>query len=386
MPVKTDAPKILIVDDNKENIDLIAYFLKPQNYTLVTAMDGLEALEKVEKERPDIILLDIMLPKMDGFQVCERLKKDPATRFIPIIMITALKELKDKIRGLEVGADDFISKPFENVELLTRVKSLLRIKKYHDELESKNKELEEKNKALLKMDQFKEELSHLIVHDMKNPLFVIQGNLQMLEMGLGDGMSPIAKKYLDRIERSTNNLLRMALNLIDIFKIEDGTMELSLELANLNDIAKSSAEKIMDYPENQSKQLELKLAESLPFIKLDVSVMERVMDNLLSFAMANIDNDSRVEISTSADDHALYLVVHDFGVHIPSKYNESMFDKFSQIEIKNEGYRLGRGLALTFCKMAVKAHGGDLNVDAENTVGNRFILSLPFKSTQSTDL
>lgn len=386
MPVKTDAPKILIVDDNKENIDLIAYFLKPQNYTLVTAMDGLEALEKVEKERPDIILLDIMLPKMDGFQVCERLKKDPATRFIPIIMITALKELKDKIRGLEVGADDFISKPFENVELLTRVKSLLRIKKYHDELESKNKELEEKNKALLKMDQFKEELSHLIVHDMKNPLFVIQGNLQMLEMGLGDGMSPIAKKYLDRIERSTNNLLRMALNLIDIFKIEDGTMELSLELANLNDIAKSSAEKIMDYPENQSKQLELKLAESLPFIKLDVSVMERVMDNLLSFAMANIDNDSRVEISTSADDHALYLVVHDFGVHIPSKYNESMFDKFSQIEIKNEGYRLGRGLALTFCKMAVKAHGGDLNVDAENTVGNRFILSLPLKSTQSTDL
>ncbi len=386
MPVKTDAPKILIVDDNKENIDLIAYFLKPQNYTLVTAMDGLEALEKVEKERPDIILLDIMLPKMDGFQVCERLKKDPATRFIPIIMITALKELKDKIRGLEVGADDFISKPFENVELLTRVKSLLRIKKYHDELESKNKELEEKNKALLKMDQFKEELSHLIVHDMKNPLFVIQGNLQMLEMGLGDGMSPIAKKYLDRIERSTNNLLRMALNLIDIFKIEDGTMELSLELANLNDIAKSSAEKIMDYPENQSKQLELKLAESLPFIKLDVSVMERVMDNLLSFAMANIDNDSRVEISTSADDHALYLVVHDFGVHIPSKYNESMFDKFSQIEIKNEGYRLGRGLALTFCKMAVKAHGGDLNVDAENTVGNRFILSLPLKSMQDTDL
>ena len=173
-------PKVLIVDDDKENADLIAYFLKPQNYKIITAHDGVEALKLVEKEAPDIILLDIKLPKMDGFEVCERIKKKAPTQFIPIIMITALKDLKSKIRSLEAGADDFISKPFENIELLTRVKSLLRIKKYHDEVEQKNKELEEKNKALLRMAQFKEELSHLIVHDMKNPIFVIQGNLQML--------------------------------------------------------------------------------------------------------------------------------------------------------------------------------------------------------------
>ena len=147
MSSQNSHPRVLIVDDNKENIDLIAYFLKPQNYELITAMDGVEALEKVESEKPDIILLDIMLPKMDGFQVCERLKKNKETRFIPIIMITALKELKDKIRSLEVGADDFISKPFENVELLTRVKSLLRIKAYHDELEQKNQELHEKKSS-----------------------------------------------------------------------------------------------------------------------------------------------------------------------------------------------------------------------------------------------
>ena len=372
-------PKVLIVDDNKENIDLIAYFLKPQNYKLITAMDGVAALEKVENEKPDIILLDIMLPKMDGFQVCEHLKKSKETRFIPVIMITALKELKDKIHSLEVGADDFISKPFENVELLTRVKSLLRIKEYHDQLESQNKELEEKNQALLRMDQFKEELSHLIVHDMKNPLFVIQGNLQMMEMGLGEEMPAIVKKYLGRIERGTQNLLRMVLNLIDIFKIEDGTMELKLELANLNEIAERCYQKIWDYPENEQKTVEFSLAKNLPLSQIDISVMERVFDNLISFALANVDRDGKAEIKTYFENDTLYFSIHDFGVHIPTKYSESMFDKFSQVEIKNEGYRLGRGLALTFCKIATEAHKGQLLVDADNKVGNKFILSLPIR-------
>ncbi len=377
MVSEVNNPRILIVDDNKENIDLIAYFLKPQNYQIFTAMDGVAALTQVENTKPDIILLDIMLPKMDGFQVCERIKKNVETRFIPVIMITALKELKDKIRSLEVGADDFISKPFENVELLTRVKSLLRIKRYHDQLEEKNLELKEKNEALLKMDQFKEELNHLIVHDMKNPLFVIQGNLQMMEMGLGESISPMVQKYLGRIDRSTQNLLRMVLNLIDVFKIEGGSIELSKELIGLNELIEKAYERIMDYPENEKKQIDVTLAEKMPFIKLDTSVMERVFDNMLSFAASNVAADGKIEVQTFVSENEVGVILHDFGVQIPIKYSESIFDKFSQVEIKNEGFRLGRGLTLTFSKLAVEAHGGRLQVDSENKVGNRFIMKFP---------
>ena len=314
---------------------------------------------------------------MDGFQVCERIKKNVETRFIPVIMITALKELKDKIRSLEVGADDFISKPFENVELLTRVKSLLRIKRYHDQLELKNLELEEKNKALLKMDQFKEELNHLIVHDMKNPLFVIQGNLQMMEMGLGDSIPPMVQKYLGRIDRSTQNLLRMVLNLIDVFKIEGGSIELNKELIGLNELIEKAYERIMDYPENEKKQITLTLAEKMPFIKLDTSVMERVFDNMLTFAASNVAADGIIEIQTFVTEKEVGVILHDFGIQIPLKYSESIFDKFSQVEIKNEGFRLGRGLTLTFSKLAVEAHGGRLQVDPDNKVGNRFIMKFP---------
>lgn len=377
MSTEVSNPKILIVDDNKENIDLIAYFLKPQNYEIVTAVDGAEALTKVETTKPDIILLDIMLPKLDGFQVCERIKKNEETRFIPIIMITALKELKDKIRSLEVGADDFISKPFENVELLTRVKSLLRIKKYHDQLEEKNAELKEKNIELEQMNQFKEELNHLIVHDMKNPLFVIQGNLQMMEMGLGDSISDMVKKYLGRIDRSTQNLLRMVLNMIDVFKLDGGSTDLNRELVGINELVEKAHNRLMDYPENESKEIVVNLAEPMPFIKLDTSMMERVFDNMFSFAVANVAPDGRIDIETFANENEVGIILHDHGVQIPMKYSESMFDQFSQVEIKNEGFRLGRGLALTFSKLAVEVHEGTLKVDQNNKVGNRFILSFP---------
>jgi two-component system, sensor histidine kinase and response regulator len=370
MCAESAQPKILIVEDKQDNIDLISYFLKPQNYELIIAMDGETAIEKVASNPPDIILLDIMLPKMSGFEVCERIKKNPETRFIPVIMITALKELKDKIHSLEVGADDFITKPFENVELLTRVKSLLRIKKYHDELEQKNKEL-------LRVDQFKDDLAHLIVHDMKNPIFIIQGNLQMMGMGLSDSATNILKKYIDRIDRSTKNLLSMVMNLIDISKIESGKMKLNKELIRVNDVIKKCVDKVRDYPENNTKKVVLELSQDVPLTYIDHSVFERVMDNLITFAVSNINSEGEVNINTSFSNNVVNCEIIDDGIQIPPKYQQSVFEKYSQIEIKNEGYRLMRGLGFTFSKMAVEAHKGQLYLDNSDCTGNKFVLNIP---------
>ncbi len=383
MALPEPTSKVLIVEDNKENVDLLVYFLKPQNYILEIAHDGVEAMELIEKAPPDIILLDIMLPRMNGFELCERIKNDPATMFIPVIMITALKELKDKMRSLEVGADDFITKPFENVELLTRVKSLLRIKKYHDELEAKNHELQEKNRELIQMDQFKEELVHLIVHDMKNPLFVIQGNLQMMSMGLEQSAKDMFKKYVDRIDRSAQNLLRMVTNLIDISKIEQGTMQLNLEITSFNDVLNKTVQKLSEYPENKSKIIHTELAPGLPPVQFDRTVMEQIFDNLLSFAIANVPNDGKVEIRSFQEDNFIVLSIHDFGVQIPRKFSETIFEKFSQVEIKDEGYRLSRALGFTFSRLAAEAHGGSLKLDEHNQVGNRFLLSIKPRSERS---
>jgi diguanylate cyclase (GGDEF)-like protein len=140
--------KILVVDDVPVNVQLLTTYLTSVGYHVITARDGEEALAQVVASQPDLILLDVMMPKINGFEVCERIKKDAATRIIPVIMVTALNEIEDKIKATEAGADDFVSKPFNKLELLTRVKSLLRIKQLHDELNAKVKELEQARERL----------------------------------------------------------------------------------------------------------------------------------------------------------------------------------------------------------------------------------------------
>ena len=373
----TKNQKILVIEDNQENIDILSYFLKPLGYQVLTAMDGEEGLKLAQQENPHIILLDIMLPKLDGFAVCERIKSDPSTKFIPIIMITALKDLKDKIRSLEAGADDFISKPFENIELLARVKSLLRLKEYHDQLQDKNLQLAKTNDTLLQMDKFKEDLTNLIVHDMKNPLFVIQGNLQMMEMTMGSMSIENLKKYTNRIERGVQQLLRMVVNLLDISRIKDGTLTLKRDVTNFNKIITNIAQRVREYPENANKLIQLNLDQELGEIVVDQSVMERVLENLVSFATNNVGDGGQVILRTEkiAGDH-LRLTVHDNGTQIPKKYQDKIFDEFSQVELKNKGYRVERALGLTFCKMAVDAHAGKMWLDLDNPVGNRFVVEV----------
>lgn len=129
------APKVLIVDDNKVNVELIKAQLKPFNYDLRTAYDGAEALKKVAEDPPDLVLLDLMMPKVSGYDVCKAIKGHEDTQFIPVIVITALQELDDKLKAIELGADDFLVKPFNKIELTTRIKSLLHMKVLHDDLE-----------------------------------------------------------------------------------------------------------------------------------------------------------------------------------------------------------------------------------------------------------
>jgi len=140
--------KILVVDDVAVNVQLLTTYLTSVGYDVFTARDGQEALDKVSETQPDLILLDVMMPKLNGFEVCDRLKSDPTTKIIPVIMVTALNEIEDKIKATEAGADDFVSKPFNKLELLTRVKSLLRIKQLHDELRAKVRELEQARERL----------------------------------------------------------------------------------------------------------------------------------------------------------------------------------------------------------------------------------------------
>lgn len=376
--------RVLIVEDSQESIDLLVYFLKPTGYEIMTAGDGIEAIQMIEKAPPDIILLDIMLPKMDGFQVCERLKKNDRTFHIPIVMITALKDLKDKIRALEAGADDFISKPFDSVELLARVRSLLRLKFYHDELILRNQELEKQKQFLIREDLLKKELTNLIVHDMKNPLFVIQGNLQMMNMQKRAGVADGDEKYTQRIERSSRGLLRMILNLLDISRLEQKRMDLEPVPTNLQKLIRETIDYFSDIPEHSGKKLQLKFDQDLPDAYLDRGVFERILDNLFNYVFQNTPENGGILVRCEkSKDGLILLKIYHEGQPIPAEFHQKLFRKFAQAELKKLGFKPARGLSLIFCKLALNAHEGDIFIDPDYTGGNCFVVQVPTLASAS---
>ncbi|MCI0658222.1 MAG: response regulator, partial [Acidobacteria bacterium] len=180
---------ILVVDDDPRNIRLMESILKTSGYAVITAEDGEQALEAVARHRPDAVLLDVMMPGVSGFEVCKKLRSQYETRLLPIIMVTALNALEEKVQALETGADDFLSKPVNRMEMLAKLRSILRVKSLHDEVEQTRLQLEAKNRELIQVEQLKEKLTQMVVHDLKNPLSGIVGNLQLLELQ-GPGMPP----------------------------------------------------------------------------------------------------------------------------------------------------------------------------------------------------
>src|SRR5438445_8680506 len=183
-------PRILVVDDNKQNLEILQKTLTAAEYEVITAADGPTVLGLIESAAPDLVLLDVMMPDMSGYEVCERIRANEASRLLPVVMLTVLSEVTDRIRGIETGADDFLSKPFNREELLTRVKSLLRIKALHDEIETKNRLL-----RTLFGRYVSEEVAAEIIADPERQL-KLGGEKREVTVLFGDlrGFTPLAER------------------------------------------------------------------------------------------------------------------------------------------------------------------------------------------------
>jgi len=360
--------KILIVDDQKVNLELMEAFLSPEGYLLEFATDGIEALEKVDFFKPDLVLLDVMMPKMDGFSVCRRIKENKETRGIPIVFVTALSETKERIKGLEAGCDDFLSKPVNALELIVRCKNLIKLKKYKDELVAKNLELE-------KLQKLKEELMGMVVHDLKNPLTGILGNIQ-LGLMQKDALNEKLQKYLLQAESDSYSLLNMIISILDISKMESGNVKLNKEKISISKLFKMIESTYSSKAEKEGKKLKIE-----DFVKIeleaDKSFLERIIQNLVSNALKHVEKEiGEVSLSAFRKEDGVYFTVSDNGEGIPAEYHDKIFEKFAQVETKKAGLA-ERGLGLTFCKMAVEAHGGKIWVESEVGKGSKFIFIIP---------
>jgi two-component system, sensor histidine kinase and response regulator len=373
-------PQILIVDDEERNIRLFKAMLLSENYDLSGVFSGEDALRAVAAIRPDLILLDIMMPGIDGLQVCRLLKQNEATRAIPVIIVTALDQKQHRIKAIEVGADDFLSKPVDRTELIVRVKSLLRIKAYHDELRDRMAEIARKNRDLLELQKTKDGLTHMIVHDLRSPLSAISGKIELFLIQNGD-LSKTQRGQIKSCLDSCNELADMIQSLLDIQKMKENKLHLNKQKTALRLVANEAMEQFM--PKARAKQIVLTSTFSETDIApmIDRSFIKRVIGNLIDNAIRHTSEKGKTEISIDPTPRngSVCVAVSDNGSGLAPEFHEKIFEPFEQVALKLPGAKVGScGLGLAFCKMAVEAHNGEIWVEsAGEGTGSTFRFTLP---------
>lgn len=353
-------PSVLVVDDDPNNFDVIETFLSDQDYQLHYAASGPDAIESLDTFAPDLILLDVMMPGIDGIEVCRQIKAMSKWHAVPIIMVTALNSKSDLANCLITGADDFISKPVNAVELRARVHSMLRIKDQYDHVQS-----------LLKL---REDMVKMLVHDLRNPLAGILFSLEVLKQQ--DYPKEKLKSKLDKVYSGAQRLQLLIDDLLQISLLESGKIRLNLievDLCQLIQSAISNFDAIVAQ-KNQSLICQLPEAPSRKVL-VDETMIHRTVDNLISNAIKFSPPDSEIivnlEFLKSGDTK---IRVIDSGLGVPDELQSQIFEKYEIGTLMANVSQIGLGLA--FCKMVVEAHGGEICVRSNHPKGAIFEITL----------
>jgi two-component system sensor histidine kinase/response regulator len=355
------APSILVVDDEPTNLSLLHDMLKKRGYKPRPVSCGRIALETARAMPPDLVLLDVNMPDMNGHRVCRAFKADPLLKDIPILFLSAMKGLDDKVQAFQEGAVDFISKPFFIDEVDARVKA-------HLEICHQRRELAASYRRLKDLEALRDNLTHMIVHDMRSPLFVI-------ELALLPGKSP-SDQVRQSASRSLERLKNMTTQMLDISRLEAGQMPLVKSHCELTETVKSALEPMPGFQDGKRWFLD---APELVRGFFDYEIIHRVVSNLLANAHKFTPQSGTIRVTACRKEGRAYLEVADSGPGIPSRDHQRIFEKFGQADSGLR--RLGAGLGLAFCKLAIEAHGGTIGVQSEVGKGSTFWISLPALET-----
>jgi len=367
MTVSTLPPQlgdILVVDDTTANLQLLAGMLKGRGYKVRPAPSGETALRAARASPPDLILLDITMPGMDGFEVCRQLKLDPRLREIPVLFISALDESEDKVKAFEVGGVDYVRKPFQLAEVDARVRTHLAMRR-------QRRELQEANGRLRELEGLRDSLTHMIAHDMRSPLQALRLAVDGLRFALPNPSAEI-DETLQAANDSVTKLMEMITQMLEVSRLESSQLKPKLAAVDAVALARQVV----------TAQCRLIGARSLTFVEaepiqleLDPDLIRRVLDNLLGNATKFTAADGQIEVSVERRGEDLAFSVRDDGPGIDPGLTAKIFEKFAQVQ--GDKARLGSGLGLTFAKMAVEAHGGRIGVNSEVGRGSVFWFTLP---------
>ena len=367
--LKTD--RILAVDDTPDNLILVETILESEGFEIDLVADGLSALQQIIESPPDLILLDVMMPGIDGYEVTRRIRSNTELPYIPILLITAFTE-SSVVEGLDAGADDFIRKPFDTDELLARVRSLLRLKHSLDEQQ--------------KMARQREDFVSRMTHDLRTPLVASDRMLNLFQQEIFCKISPEMKQAIAVMIRSNHNLTQMVNNLLEVYRIEAGKKTLNSETCNLPEMLIEVVQELNPIANDKGLTLKVdtsaleKLGENAGVVTGDRLELRRVFTNLIGNAIKFTDTGGiEARIFESAENNEKNLVtieIEDTGYGIAAEDQATIFERFRQGRNK----RAGSGLGLHLSRLIVEAHGGAIEIFSEVGKGSVFTVRLPKQS------
>lgn len=360
---------ILVVDDNPVNLHVLLEYLNQSGFETLIARSGESALRQVGFAWPDIILLDVMMPGIDGFETCRLLKENEDTKEIPIIFMTALSETVDKIRGFELGAVDYITKPFHQDEVLARITTHLTIQRQKKELEELNGKLEESNAT-------KDKFFSIIAHDMKNIFNSLIGGSQILAGSVNTLSKEKIEMFAEEMFSSAQTAYELLENLLNWARMQKGSIEFKQETFDLSDLVSNN---IINY-QNNADMKKIHLFHSVEpgtLAYADPNMINTILRNLISNALKFTDIGGEVRISAKTMGQIIDVSVSDTGVGISEENAKKLFRIDSKFRTTGTAGEKGSGLGLSLCREFVDNNNGKIWVESIIGKGTTFWFTLP---------
>ena len=360
--------RILVVDDNAGNRSILHRRLSRHGFAVVEVENAIDALTRLGEGGIDLILLDVLLPGMDGLTLCRTIKADPTTAAIPVLLVTALHERQDRLAGIAAGANDFLTKPIDGQDLLLRCRNALAAKRQYDRTV-------EAYRKLQNLEELRDRLTHLIVHDMRSPLAGLTGYLDLF---LSRSQGQVDDKLRNLVERAVTQARTLAghvSQVLDVSRLEAGAMPIDRVDTELGALVRQAIEALG--AEAERVPVRLKVPEQGVPVLADVGLLVRVFQNLLSNAIRFSPPSGEVVVRVGLTPEGVRAEVHDEGPGIAPEHHQLIFEKFGQVRSSRRPGQASSGLGLTFCRLAIEAHGGRIGVRSQLGQGSSFWFTVP---------
>ena len=374
--------KVLIVDDNTKIMAIAEVHLKKEGLEVLCVEDGKSALESARQEKPDLILLDVDMPDMSGFEVCQVLKDDAELVMIPVVFLTAADDNESRVRGLDLGAVDYVTKPFDSFELRVRVRAALRTKQLQDQLATMNLELEER------VDQRTEEIKQLLEqkdafvnqlsHDLKTPLTPLVALLPMVAERTEDVES---KKMLDLIMNNVDYMRNLTERTLQLAQLNSPEVSLRVEKVDLASEIRNTIESLSSvFKENG---IEIVNNTTMPLdIEADRMLIKELIHNLVSNTIKYTNGDGVVTFESFLKDDNVEISIKDTGIGMTIEQQKRIFEEFYKADDSRTD-RSSTGLGLTICKRIVENHGGSIRAESQGSGhGTSVHFTLPIRQSE----